>query len=298
MMIALIALIFGVVTGAGTGDRGPAGNVEPEAATIAELPRGGTELLPRYRLVGYYGAPQAEGLGALGIGSPASASKELDRQAREYEGAKDGRPVLPFLELLATVANADPGEDGLYRTRQPRRIIQRYLDQARADRSLLVLDIQPGRSDFPSEMRRLAPFLAEPDVGLALDPEWLVAEGEVPGQVLGSVDASEVNRITRELARVVAENDLPQKLLIVHRFTADMIGGVERLKSYPGVALVLDIDGFGAPAEKIAKYNELKVRSASGLFNGFKLFYEEDTARMSPADVLKLKPPPDVVVYE
>lgn len=264
----------------------------------AELPRGGTELLPRYRLVGYYGAPQDEGLGALGIGSPASASKRLDEQASAYEGAKDGKPVLPFLELLATVANADPGTDGLYLTRQPRGIIRRYLDQARADRSLLVLDIQPGRSDFAREVRRLDEFLAEPDVGLALDPEWLVTEPDVPGQVLGSVDAAVVNRVARGLSRVVEENNLPQKLLFIHRFTDGMITNADQLKTYPGVAIVLDVDGFGVPAEKIVKYDQLKVKPKSGLFTGFKLFYEEDVGLMSPKDVLKLKPPPSVVVYE
>jgi hypothetical protein len=47
---------------------------------------------------------------------------------------------------------------------------------------LLVLDIQPGRSDFFTETIRLERWLREPDVGLAIDPEWRVTSSEVPGR--------------------------------------------------------------------------------------------------------------------
>ena len=281
--------------GSGSGSGSGGGPEEAAEAAPIELPRGGRELLPAYRLVGFYGAPQDEQLGALGIGSPAEASAELEQQAEAYAGE---RPVLPFLELISTVANADPGEDGLYRTQQPFGVIDDYLAQARADQSLLVLDVQPGRADFVDEMTRLEPYLAEPDVGLALDPEWHVAAGEVPGEVIGSVDARVVNRVAERLSEIVADNDLPQKLLIVHRFTADMVVGPERLRAYPGVAMVLNVDGFGDPPSKIVKYEELSAPRGSDFFSGFKLFYSEDTDLMSPRDVLRLRPDPDVVIYE
>ncbi len=124
-----------------------------------------------------------------------------------------------------------------------------------------------------------------------------MAPGEVPGEVIGSVDAAEVNRVAARLSAVVEKHDLPQKLLIVHRFTADMVAGEERLRSYPGVALVLNVDGFGDQANKVAKYEELHARGGEA-YSGFKLFYEEDLGLMSPDDVLGLKPPPDLVVYE
>lgn len=293
--LALLALIAGAIVGSGPGsDSDSSADVLAEGAP-PELPRGGRELLPAHRLVGFYGAPQDEELGALGIGSPEEASAELERQARAYEGK---RPVLPFLELISTVANADPGEDGLYRTQQPFGVIDDYLEQARADQSLLVLDVQPGRAAFPDELARLEPYLAEPDVGLALDPEWHVAPGEVPGEVIGSVDARVVNRVAERLSQIVADNDLPQKLLIVHRFTADMVVDPERLRSYPGVAIVLNVDGFGDPPSKVVKYEELSAPPGSGLFSGFKLFYGEDTDLLSPREVSRLRPEPDLVVYE
>ena len=96
---------------------------------------------------------------------------------------------MPFMELLASIANAAPGDDGAYRTQQRPPVIERYLEQARADRELLVLDIQPGRAGFDDEVDHLERYLREPDVGIGLDPEWHVGPGEVPGEVIGSVDA-------------------------------------------------------------------------------------------------------------
>jgi len=282
-----------VVSGAGGDDAEP--DADAASPTVLELPRGGTELLSEQRLVGFYGAPQDPALGALGVGSPERAARRLERQAADYEGK---RPILPFFELLATVANADPGEDGAYRTRQPPSVIEEYLAAARAARAYLVLDVQPGRSTFAEELEPLAPYLAEPDVGLALDPEWLVGPDEVPGQVIGSVDARLVNEVAAELSRIVEEGNLPEKLLIVHRFTSEMVSSPERLRSYPGVAVVLNVDGFGYPADKIVKYEELQAPRGSGLYSGFKLFYSEDLELMSPADVLDLRPEPDVVIYE
>ncbi len=289
------AFVVGAVVGAGRdgGGEGPVG----AAPAAAELPGGGTELLPRYRMVGFYGAPQDEALGALGIGPPERASRRLAERAATYADRGD-RPVMAFMELVAAVANADPGEDGLYRSRQPGRVIDRYLEAARAAGQILVLDIQPGRADFATEVEALRRWLREPDVGLGLDPEWHVGDGEVPGQVIGSVDAAEVNRIARGLSRVVERDGLPQKVLIVHRFTAEMIADVERLRSYPGVAVVLNVDGFGEEAAKVAKYDELHPGRRSHLFTGFKLFFEEDAGLMRPGDVLALRPAPDLVVYE
>ena len=289
----LLAFVVGVIVGGSSGD--DADPVEEAAAGPIELPRGGRSLLPEYRLVGFYGAPQDEALGALGIGPPDKASKRLLEQARAYE---DGRRVMPVFELLATIADASPGDDGLYRTRQPHSVIQEYLTAARTARGILLLDIQPGRADFADEVRRLERYLDEPDVGLALDPEWHVGPDEVPGEVIGSVTATEVNQIAAGLAATVEELGLPEKLFVIHQFTDEMITSKELLIPEDALATVLNVDGFGDPPNKIAKYQELHPRRATGLASGFKLFYEEDVDLMSPEDVLGLKPTPDFVVYE
>ena len=286
-LVAGTILLLIVLIGSGSDGGGGDGD-EP-----ATLPGGGRRVFPDRRVVAYYGAPQDAELGTLGVGSPAEAAARLERQARGY--ATRRRPVLPAFELLATVAANAPGSDDLYRTRQDAATIRRYLRAARRANALLVLDIQPGRADFLTEAQALERWLREPDVGLALDPEWRMEAGEVPGQTIGSVDAEEVNAVSSWLAGLVRRQDLPQKLFVVHRFTPDMIQRPERLSRPRGLAMVLNVDGFGTQEQKVAKYRDLVPRNFRA---GFKLFYREDSGLMSPREVLALRPRPDLVVYE
>jgi hypothetical protein len=288
--LAALAFLVGAITGAGGGQDTPAAEQGEE---LAELPGGGRSLFPERRVVGFYGAPQDEELGELGIGTPAEAAKRLERQARPY--ATKARPVLPAFELLAVVAAAAPGDDGLYRTRQGDDVIAKYLEAARREDAILLLDIQPGQADFLTEAKALRRWLEEPDVGLALDPEWRMAEGQVPGQTIGSVDAGEVNEVSAWLAQIVRRERLPEKLFLVHRFTEDMIVEPETLQRHRGIALTLNVDGFGTKEQKLAKYRDLVPRTSNA---GFKLFYREDEGLMSPREVLALRPEPDFVVYE
>jgi hypothetical protein len=264
-------------------------------AAPPQLPRGGRTLLPRYRIVAYYGAPASAQLGQLGIGSPLQAAKSLRRQAAPY--ARGDRPVLPAFELLATVASHSPGDDGQYRTVQPDAVISRYLRAARRERAILLLDLQPGYEPFMTEVRRLRHYLAQPDVSLALDPEWSLHPPDVPGRVIGSTRASVVNEASSYLSDLVRRGRLPQKLLLVHQFTEGMIADRAQLRASPGVALVLNVDGVGDQPNKIAKYRSF-TRHERRFYNGFKLFYHEDTNLLAPRQALRLRPRPDVLVYE
>src|SRR4051794_7016000 len=177
-LFALVVLL--VVSGFGGGSSEPALKEAARAAEAPappELPRGGRVILPGHRVVAFYGAPQDPELGQLGIGSPASAARKLERQARPYGGR-----VLPAFELISTVASGAPGTGGRYSYRQPRRVIDRYLHAARAAKALLILDIQPGHVDFMRDVRALRPYLEQPDVSLALDPEWKVPEAQYRGR--------------------------------------------------------------------------------------------------------------------
>lgn len=276
----------GAVTGGGHAAQRP--------APPPTLPDGGRTILPRTRVVAFYGAPQDTGLGTLGIGTPDAAGRRLRTMAARYRG---DRPVLPAMELIATIVQADPGTDGMYRVRQSADVIDRYLAAARRAHAILILDIQPGRSPFMREVRAYSRWLKMPDVDLALDPEWSMRPGQVPGTVIGSTDASIVNKAGAYLSQLVKAGNLPQKLLIVHRFTTGMIHHSRRLQAPPGVALTINIDGFGTPPNKISKYNLFASRKP-GRYNGFKLFFHEDTDMMGPRAVLRLSPAPDVVVYE
>ena len=290
-VLVVAALLLG--NGDDSDNQAPVSSAQ-EPPAPPELPRGGRSVLPEHRVVAFYGAPQSRELGALGIGTPRGAARRLAREARRYR--RDDRAELPALELITVIANADPGDDGMYRSRQEDAVIRRYLRAARRAKALLLLDIQPGRSDFFTETTRLEKWLKEPDVGLALDPEWRVTEGQVPGQVIGSVDAREVNATSAWLAKLVEANDLPEKLFVIHQFTDDMVEHRD-LKQPEGLDMVLNVDGFGGQEVKVAKYRDF-TREAKDFHHGFKLFYEEDSGLMTPRQVLRLRPRPELVVYE
>jgi len=292
LLVALLVVAAGVLVGAGGSDDEPEANAQSRPA---ELPRGGRTILPNKRVVAFYGAPQDRELGALGIGSPRQAARKLQRQSRPY--ARRGRPVLPAFELIAAIVTSEAGDGGDHSMRQEPATIRRYLRAARRHRMLLLLDIQPGYAPFLQETAALREFLKEPDVSLALDPEWSMDPPQLPGQEIGSTDAATINEVSRYLSRIVRRYDLPQKLLVVHHFTGDMIQAEHDLERHPGVALVVNVDGFGDQPNKISKYREF-TKDLRRRFNGFKLFYEEDVNLMKPDQVLRLNPQPDLIVYE
>lgn len=293
------ALLGGQSSVAGSTAAGSASSAEPAAPKRPKpttLPGGGRTIFPGRRVVAFYGNPADEELGALGIGTPDQAGRKLARVAKSY--ARKTRPVLPCFELIATIAANAPGPDGKYRNRAPAKVIDRYLKAARKAGAILVLDIQPGHATFPEEVRRLKKWLVQPDVGLALDPEWRLESGQIPGQVIGSVSAEEINAVSIDLAALVRERNLPEKLFVLHQFTNDMIRDKAKVAVRKGLATVFNVDGFGAPPNKISKYRSFTPTTPPGAHDGFKLFFREDTNRMRPAAVMALKPRPDLVVYE
>lgn len=299
--VAAAALVGGVVAGAGGGSpstpsaSGKTGTGADARRKPAQLPGGGRRLFPDRRIVAFYGNPRDAQLGELGIGTPARAARKLLAQAKPY--GRKSRPVLPAMELITTVATAAPGPSGEYRDHMSFSMIRKYHAAAKKAGALLVLDIQPGRGSFAPEVERLRPFLVQPDVGLALDPEWHVGPGQLPGKVIGQTDADVVNASATYLSNLVKTYNLPEKLLIVHRFTDNMIARAQRLHQVPGVRTVVNVDGFGNNSVKIAKYKAF-VKTTPTMNRGFKLFYHEDPHTMSPQAVMAMRPRPDVVVYE
>jgi hypothetical protein len=64
---------------------------------------------------------------------------------------------------------------------------------------------------------------------------------------------------------------------------------------------VKSVDGIGTRGQKTATYSQLTTKLPSGIHTGFKIFYQEDTRHgplMTPAQVLALRPRPELVVYE
>ncbi len=265
------------------------------AGADAALPSGA--LLPGHRIVAYYGNPLAPVLGALGEPPPDAMMARLKEAVGVYTAADPARPALPALELITPLAQSSPGNDGLYRSRMAPETIEQVAGWASDNDMLLILDVQVGRSSVADEVQALLPYLKRPRTHLALDPEFDMPSGQLPGQELGSMNADEINGAIGTLAQLVADNQLPPKLLIVHRFTPSMVSNASAIKLDPRVQVVIDMDGFGGPDAKISKYNAF-VRDAGVQFGGIKLFYKQDTPRLMADDVLALDPPPDVVIYQ
>ncbi|WP_153394910.1 hypothetical protein [Ornithinicoccus halotolerans] len=273
---------------------------EPASATeaAAELPRGGRELFPRYRLFGYSGAPGAPGLGRLGLGDLDERVAEMEERGEDF---RRGRELLPVLELITSIVHAVPGADGTYRTQQPDSLIAAHLAAARRHDGLLLLNIQPGRADFIDEVRDYEHFLVEPDVGVALDPEWAVSEGQVPGRVYGRTTGAELDEVAAYLAELVAEHDLPEKVLVYHQVHRSVVRDEHQLGRHDGVAVVKSVDGIGAPPDKVNTYHRVNEDTPEHVHAGFKLFYEEDAAMgplMTAEEVLALRPRPEYVLFE
>lgn len=251
-------------------------------------------LFPEIRVAAVYGAPQLTQT-IVGKKSPSGAAAEAARLATRY-GEVDSRPALPGIDLIATIATADRGPSGLYRTRQSPELIASYLDAARAVGARLVLDVQPGRAKFIREVRALEPWLLEPDIDVALDPEWNVGRKGVPGITEGKVKSREIDKVSGYLARIVRHNALPQKALYVHQFRDGSVrrrGAIDQRGAE--VAVTLNFDGIGSPSAKVAGYRSL---SRPGLFNGFSVFVSRDSNVMGFRAIAALEPPADYVMYQ
>ncbi len=266
------------------------------APATATLPDGSMTIFPGHRVVAYYGTPtmsiKRDVLDRL---SPAAAAAKVSAAAKPF--ATSGRPVLPAFEVIAAIAQGSPGADGDYSGDATPQQLQTYLDEATKDKMLVILDIQPGTGSFLPDVKKYEKELLQPNVSLALDSEWHLQKGQVPGQVFGSEDGADVDKVASYLSDLVATHHLPQKLLVVHTFTQTMYVDRGAVHLHPGVAVVVHLDGFGGTPNKISKYEQLHT-STPGQFNGFKLFYQDDTSLMTPKAVLALKPAPDLITYQ
>jgi hypothetical protein len=230
----------------------------------------------------------------LGQSDPDTAANQLEQQAQAY--AAYGRPVLPSVDLITTLAVTYPGPDGTYSEMTDPAVVSQYLSVARAHHMLLVLDFQPGQSDFLSQIEQYEQFLEQPDVGVALDPEWRMAPGQAPGDVVGQTSAAEINQVAGYLAQIVDQFNLPQKLLVVHQFDASMVPDRQDVGTWPEVAVTFDMEAWGSPQEKLQAYQQL---APVGTWNdGLMLFNQLDTPLLTPQQVMALQPQPDLITYE
>ena len=259
-------------------------------------------LLPFKRIVAYYGNFYSRGMGVLGEYPADQMLAMLASTTAMWTAADPETPAIPAIHYIATVAQAGAGKEGKYILRMPDDQIEHAIELAKQVHGVVFLDVQVALSNLQYELPQLEKYLALPQVHLGIDPEFSMKHGERPGTVIGTFDAADINYAAQFLARVVNENHLPPKVLVIHRFTQDMVTNYKKIQPLPEVQIVMDMDGFGSKAKKYGTYNRV-VAPEPVQFTGIKLFYKNDVrppanGLLSPAEVLSLTPAPIYIQYQ
>lgn len=264
-------------------------------------PSGGA-ILPFNRIVAYYGNFYSQQMGVLGEYPRDVVLAKLAETSAAWATADPGTPVIPAIQYIAVVAQGSAGRSGLWRARMPDEEVDKALAMANELHGLLFLDVQVGQSTLQSELPALEKYLVMPNVHLGIDPEFSMKNGEPPGTVIGTFTAADVNYAANYLAGLVREHHLPPKVLVVHRFTMNMVTGTQFIRPLPEVQIVMDMDGWGGTAKKIGTYTNI-VAPYPVQFTGLKLFYHADlrppsTGMLTKEQVLDLTPAPIYIQYQ
>lgn len=255
-------------------------------------------IVPFNRIIAFYGNLYSKGMGVLGALPEKSMLDKLSKTVDEWNAADTMLHAIPALHYIAVTAQPEPGAGSKYRLRMPFSQIDQVIRMADTIDALVILDIQPGHSNVEAEIPQLSKYLQMPNVHLGIDPEYSMHGDAIPCQRIGTLDAKDINYAATYLADLVKEYNLPPKILIIHRFTKDMMTNYAKIETRPEVQIIINMDGFGSPAHKKDTYQSCIVNQPVQ-FAGFKLFYRQDVpAMMKPADVLKLNPKPVYIQYQ
>lgn len=262
-------------------------------------------ILPCHRIVAYYGNPFSRKMGVLGEYPKDEMLRRFHAAVAQWNAADPKHPVKPALQLISVVAQGAAGKDGMYRTRMPDELVQRVYGWAKQEHALFFMDVQIGKSSVQQELPRLEQYLRNPDVHLAIDPEFSMhyqAEGSKPGDKIGVMSSADINYASQFLERIAQKYDLPPKILIVHRFTRRMVLDAENIRLRPDVQIVMNMDGWGAEWLKRDSYRDYIIRHPVE-YTGFKIFYHNDVRKpgwtlMHPAQVIGFRPYPLYIQYQ
>lgn len=263
------------------------------------LPGGGTTLFPDRRIIAFYGSPVTFRLGLLGEQGPQATVDRLRPVVDSYRIGDE--LIIPGFELIATVADSKIGDDGNYSNELDPEEMREWIDVAVANDVYVIIDLQPGRTDFLTQAKLYEEYLRLPNVGLALDPEWRIGPDEVHLVRVGTVDAAEVNAVVDYLAQIVREERLPQKALVVHQFQTEMITNRELIRTPPELAVVVHVDGQGPLGTKYGTWDALReapIGPEQDLWWGWKNFLDEDTPMATPEQTNAVTPLPVVVTFQ
>jgi len=261
-------------------------------------------ILPFRRILAFYGNLYSKKMGVLGEYPKDEMIAKLKGEVKAWQAADTSLPVITALHYVAVTAQGAPGKDGKFRARMPFHQIDTIVNWANEIKGLAFVDIQVGLSTLPAEVPLLEKYLIMPNVHLAIDPEFamLGKGGKRPGSVIGTYNADDINYVVDYLAGLVKKNNIPPKILIVHRFTNPMVREFQRIKRVPQVQIVMDMDGWGDKTLKKSSYLLYEKRDPVQ-FTGFKLFYKNDIRSgadqlYSPQEVLSFQPKPIYIQYQ
>lgn len=259
-------------------------------------------ILPFHRIIAYYGNLYSKGMGVLGQYPEDEMLKRLQAEVDKWNIADPSTPALPALHYIVVTAQGSPGDSGKYRLRMPESEINKVLAIAKKINAIVFLDVQVGFSTIQTELPLLEKYLKMPEVHLGIDPEFSMKSGIRPGKVVGTYDATDINYVANYLAKIVRDNNLPPKILVVHRYTQKMVTNASSITPLPEVQIVMHMDGWGGAAKKINTYQQF-IYKEPVQFTGFKLFYKNDvltpgTVLMTPEELLKLRPQPIYIQYQ
>jgi hypothetical protein len=259
-------------------------------------------IFPYKRIVAYYGNLYSTRMGILGEIPKDLMFQKLKGEVAKWEAADSMLPVVPALHYIAVTAQSLPGKDGKYRLRMPFHQIDTIINWAKEIDALVFVDVQVGHGSVKDEVMALEKYLKMPQVHFGIDPEFSMKNGQKPGSVIGTFNADDVNSVIDFLADVVTKNNLPPKILVIHRFTQGMVTGYDKIKKVPQVQVVIDMDGWG---DKILKKSSWLryIYQEPIQFAGFKIFYKNDTKQgadqlYTPAELSKFIPKPIYIQYQ
>ncbi|MDO9274950.1 MAG: hypothetical protein Q7T92_05280 [Lutibacter sp.] len=258
-------------------------------------------VLPYHRIVAFYGNLYSKRMGILGELPKDEMLKKLQAEVANWQAADPTTKTIPALHYIAVTAQSLPGKAKMHRLRMPFKQIDTVMEWAKSIDALVFLDIQVGHSNVKDEVTALETYLKLPNVHLGIDPEFSLKNGHVPGKKIGTFDAEDINNAIDILANLVRENNLPPKVLVVHRFTQGMVTNYKNIKIVPEVQVVMDMDGFGDKILKKSTYLRY-IYKEPVQFTGFKLFYKNDNKNnwkmYTPEELLKFTPKPIYIQYQ
>lgn len=254
------------------------------------------------RIIAFYGNFYSTRMGILGEFPEDVVIDRLMNVTEDWEVVDPTMPVLPAIHYIASTAQPTPTSTGTYTQRMPSDHILRAIAMSAKIGGITILDLQPGQADVLNEVKNLERYLKLPNVHLGIDPEFVMRDGHIPGEYIGTIDASEINDVSEYLMNIVQNNNLPPKVLLIHRFTKKMVTNVESINQSESVRVIIEMDGWGSPELKFSTYQAV-ITSENIPYSGLKIFYKNDLKPPSerlvtPREILQLTPQPIYIQYQ